>query len=77
MPYFVEDGKSLTSVRGIRGPHEDVTAKDIPGEKTAERLDELVGAGVLYEADKSKPEAKAAAKKKTAAAKAKKAADKK
>lgn len=73
MSYFVENGKSLTSKRGIRGPHDDVTAKDIPGENGAKRLEELEEAGVLYKADKSKPEVKAAAEAKAKAAKAKKA----
>lgn len=76
MPYFVEDGKSLTSKRGIRGPHDAVVAKDIPGDKGAERLEELEGAGVLYKADKSKPEAKAAAAAKAKASKAKAKAEK-
>ncbi len=69
--YFVEDGKSLTSKRGIRGPHDSVAAKDIPGDKGAERLEELEGAGVLYKAEQSKPEAKKAAAAKAKAAKAK------
>jgi topoisomerase IA-like protein len=76
MPYFVEEGKSLTSKRGIRGPHDDVTERDIPG-VTKERVEELVASGVLYEAEMSKPDAKAAADKRAKAAKAKKAEAKK
>lgn len=76
MPYFVEEGKSLTSKRGIRGPHDDVTERDIPG-VTEERMEELLASGVLYEAEMSKPDAKAEAEARAKAVKAEKAQAKK
>lgn len=76
MALFVEEGKSLTSKRGIRGPHDDVVESDVPG-ATEERLKELVASGVLYEADMSKPDAKKAADARAKAVKVKKAQAKK
>ena len=72
MPLFVEEGKSLTSKRGIRSPHDEVTQRDVPG-ATEERLEELVASGVLYTADMSKPDAKAKADARAKKAKAEKA----
>lgn len=72
MRAFVEEGKSITSKRGIRGPHEEVLASDIPG-VTEERFEELVTSGVLYKAEMSKPDAKAAAAKRATVAKVQKA----
>lgn len=76
MPLFVEDGKSITSVRGIRGPHDEITVKDLPG-ATEEDVEELVARGVLYPAEMSKPDTKAEAEKRAKVAKAKKAQAKK
>lgn len=76
MGLFVEEGKSLTSKRGIRGPHDEVFDRDIPG-VTKERLEELVASGVLYEAEMSKPDAKKAADARVKAVKAKKVQAKK
>lgn len=47
-PFTVAKGKSVSSRRGILGPGDEVSARDFAA--GAERLDELVDAGVLVKA---------------------------
>lgn len=53
MAYFVEEGKSITSRKGILAPHVKVTAEMLGDGK---QLDVLLKKGFLYKAEKSKPE---------------------
>ena len=68
MTYFVEEGKSLTSRKGVLAPHDKVTAEMIGDGK---QLEVLLNKRFLYKSEKSKPEVEAEADKK-----AKKLADK-
>ena len=68
MAYFVEEGKSLTSRKGVLAPHDKVTAEMIGDGK---QLEVLLNKRFLYKSEKSKPEAEA-----EAAKKAKQAAEK-
>lgn len=54
MAYFVKEGKSITSRKGILAPHKKVTAEMIGDGK---QLEALLEKGFLYKAEKSKPEA--------------------
>jgi len=73
MTYFVEEGKSLTSRKGVLAPHDKVTAEMIGDGK---QLEVLLNKRFLYKSEKSKPEAEAAADKKAKKAGEKSEADK-
>ena len=51
-------GKSVTSKRGILGPHEEVKPEDLGGGKDS--CEAFVKSGHFYSAAKSKPQAEAA-----------------
>lgn len=64
MGTFVSEGKSITSIKGIIGEHEEVTPAYLGGGDSAKtRIKELTDLGILYSGEMSQPEAKKAAEK--------------